>query len=190
MTYSGYADKQKRKKYLKEFMRQKRAREREIQKHAEDAIMEVLKHTTIIKQLEKLHNIEGNWKEHKNQPVALLLEELISLLRNPIQFTLQRDPTQTKKITDFLLEILNKFSRSTLIAKINVAHEISQYISTYSITSHSFTSNVDKLLTDWIYWLLYYVKGGFEGHHNEYQARVKLIDAWREMWNLEPIKRS
>lgn len=189
MTYSGYVDKQKRKQYLKEFMRQKRARERQIQKHVNEAITEFLKDSTLIKSCKQLHDVEGNWSEYKNQPITLLIEQLIGFLRNPIMFALRDNPKKTWQIADFLVSVLNTFSRNTLTAKMEAALDISRFISDHAAANNELlVSHVDQQLTEWIKWLMVCVKGGFEGYHNEYEARLKLIDAWRKMWNLEPIK--
>jgi len=170
-------------------MKERRAAERQKQKHVNEAIKEFLNDSTVLTVACKpLHEIEGNWSEYKSKPLTLLIEYLVGLLRNPVIFNEDRE--QTLKIFDLFLSIINTLSRDTLTAKVSTAYNIAEFISTHAtISNQLFTAKVDRLLSDWLYWLRAYVKGSFEGYHAEFEARLKLIDAWRKMWNLKPIER-
>jgi hypothetical protein len=94
------------------------------------------------------------------------------------------------RFNDVVMKILRDLMRPTLEAKLSAIYEMAFFISDNATTSNQFmTSHVDRLLTEWTYWLKAYAQGSWEGYHNEFEARLKLIDAWRKMWNLEPIER-
>jgi hypothetical protein len=112
----------------------------------------------------------------------------------------KRDPQRAEEVknniqkiyrfNDVVMKILRDIMRPTLEAKLSAIYEMAFFISDNATTSNQFmTSPVDRLLTEWTYWLKAYAQGSWEGYHAEFEARLKLIDAWRKMWNLKPIER-